>query len=295
MEENYNIVLNDHGKFTTSFDVPDCLVGHIIGRGGNTLRTIKRKTKTFINILTLNENSRITITGDTEVSVEWARSDICQIVSETRTKIKVTHFISIPLVSQSTTDNLEWFKAEILKDPPAGVTASTFQVPHKLHLTLSVFTLLDGKELIVAKQAFHQCCEDIVSKLFPKIKKYQIVVQGLGIMNDEPSSVSVLFGNAHMENPIENENLQKMVDRIAKYCHKTELAPRQKKRVKLHVSLMNIKFRGEEESKEKFDASKILEKYENFYLGTVNFDSVHLSIVGSAEEKYYEAASVFEL
>ena len=82
-------------------------------------------------------------------------------------------------------------------------------------------------------------------------KKYLIFfsskkIKGLEIMNDDPSEVDVVYGRIHCE------PLQSMAEYIVNQFTDTGFMPRQFDRIKLHVTLMNTKFRlkdaDEEES-----------------------------------------------
>lgn len=296
IEENYDIVLTKSGKFMNSFYVPSSLLSFIIGPKGSKLKSLQRTTNTLIKVPRLNEKGEVKITGDTERKVASARTQISIIVFQRKEKLPISHFISIPLIAQSIQNNLEKFKQDILKDPPRGVTESIFQNPNKLHLTISVLTLVDDEELNAAKQVLQNCYDEVISNLFPKGKKYSIIIQGLEIMNDDPSEVNVLYGNVHMKNPQENEHLQVMADKITEYYYKSSLARRQYDKVKLHATIINTSFRSPEEKKEAFDATNILQKYENYYFGAAEFNSIHLSIrFTTGESSYYEAACVIEI
>lgn len=296
IEENYDIVLTKTGKFMTSFYVPSTLLSFIIGPKGIKLKNLQRNTNTLIKVPKLNEKGEVKITGDTERKVASVRTQISMIISQRKEKLPISHFISIPLASESINNNFEKFKQEVLNDPPRGVTDSIFQNLNKLHLTISVLTLVDDEEINAAKQVLNQCYEEAISHLFPKNKKYSIILQGLEIMNDDPSEVNVLYGNIHMEDPKENENLQEMAEKIAEYYYKSSLAKRQYDRVKLHATLLNTSFRSPEEKKETFDTTNILKKYHNYYFGTAEFSSIHLSIrFTGGYSSYYETASIINI
>lgn len=295
-EENYDIVLTKTGKFMTSFYVPSSLLSFVIGPKGNKLKHLQRTTNTLIKVPRLNEKGDVKITGDTERRVASARTQICMIVFQRKDKLRISHFISIPLNSDLIKNSFEKFKQDILKDPPRGVTESIFQNPNKLHLTVSVLTLVDDEELSTAQQVLQSCYEEVLSSLFPKNKKYSIVLEGLEIMNDDPSEVNVLYGNVHMESQKENQNMQEMADKIAEYYYKSSLTRKQYDRVKLHATLLNTRFRNPDEKKEAFDATYILEKYGNYCFGIMEFNSIHLSIrFTTGDSSYYEAASVIEI
>lgn len=292
MEENYDIVLTKSGKFMTSFYVPSSLLSFIIGAKGIRLKSLQSSTHTLIKVPRLNEKGDVKITGETERAVASARTQISMIVFQRKNKLPITHFISIPMNNDTVKHGLERLKKEVLKDAPRGVTESIFQNPVKLHLTITVLTLVDDEELKAAKEVFHNCYEEVISNLFPSNKKYNIIVEGLEIMNDDPSEVNILYGKVHMNNQKDDENLQEMADAVLEYCYKSGLTQRQYDRVKLHVTLMNTNFRSAAEKKETFDATNILGKYKKYNLGNAVFDSLHLSIRSTGgDSSYYDSAS----
>lgn len=76
--------------------------------------------------------------------------------------------------------------------------------------------------------------------------------------------------------------------------------------VKLHVTLINTKYRkpSNESTPQKrrkwvkrqsFDARSIMQKYKDYYFGTCNFDSIHLSLITTkGDDGFYKAISVIK-
>lgn len=296
IEENYDIVLTKSGKFMTSFYVPSSLLSFIIGPKGSKLKSLQKNTNTVIKIPKLNETGDVKITGDTERKVASARTQISMIVFQRKDKLPVSHFVSIPMCSDSVEAKFKEFQENILRDPPRGVSRSIFQSPKKLHLTIITIKLVDEEEIEAAKQVFKKCYDEIILNLFMKNQTYNIVLQGLEIMNDDPSEVNVLYGNVHMSDKKQTEQFQEMADKIADYFYMAGLARKQYDRVKLHVTLMNTRYRNPEERNESFDAMDILKGYKDFYFGSVVFKKIHLSIrFTSGDNAYYEPALVLEI
>lgn len=126
----------------------------------------------------------------------------------------------------------------------------------------------------------------LCSPLFRNAPKLKLKLEGLEIMNDDPTDVDVLYGKVKVDIPKFNTTFQKMADQIVDTLSKKGLIRKQYENVKLHVTLMNSLFRKkmsgealrEYSRREPFDASYILEKYRNFHFGETNLDLVHLSI-----------------
>nr|XP_023020114.1 activating signal cointegrator 1 complex subunit 1-like [Leptinotarsa decemlineata]XP_023020115.1 activating signal cointegrator 1 complex subunit 1-like [Leptinotarsa decemlineata] len=294
IEENYEIVLTKSGKFMTSFYVPSALLSYIIGSKGLKLKSLQKNTNTLIKVPKLNEKGEIKITGDTERKVASARTQISMIVMQRKDKLPISHFVSIPIVSENIREKYKRFQDEILNVMPRGVTQSIFQQPEKLHLTICTLTLLDDEELHTAKQVLDTCHKEFISNILDS-KHYKIHLDGVEIMNDDPSSVNVLYGNVRMDSPEENEKLQEISDKISEYFYRSGLAKKQYDNVKLHVTLMNTSFRNSGEKQESFDATNILRKYKNYYFGSVDLKNIHLSVRFTGRNEYYESALVIDI
>ena len=98
-------------------------------------------------------------------------------------------------------------------------------------------------------------------------------------MNDDPSEVDVVYGRVHCE------PLQSMAEYIVNQFIDTGFMPRQFDRIKLHVTLMNTKFRrndaeeeSSEKSKETMDVREVLEHFGDYdFGGEVAVKDIHLS------------------
>lgn len=294
MEKNCEITLNEYGVFTTYIDVPDCLMGRIIGRRGSTLRNIQLETHSSIKI---NEG-RVKIYGGTKQVVESACHEIFRLLPGTDKFIntcnrKLGYFVSIPLISEYLKKNLETFRNDILGNPPKGVTENSFSSPHRLHLKICYTRISNEDKLTHARQILRKYYEEDVSKLFPKTKRYTLMVQGLKInVNEDPRQVSELYGKVFMEDKKEDENFQEIISKIDEYFRRVNLTFPE--RQEWQCILMSGYFQNKGNLKT-FDASDILKKYGDFCFGTAEFNSIHLSIRGTGEESYYEAAEIIEI
>lgn len=120
-------------------------------------------TGAHIKIPKQGETGDIIITGVSERDVTSARNRINMIVLQFRDKHQVTHFVSIPVVSEQMKHNFELFKSNILNGPPLrGVDETIFQKPEKLHLTIATLVLLDEVEIDTAVQAMQECKDEII-------------------------------------------------------------------------------------------------------------------------------------
>lgn len=295
IEDSYDINLTKSGKFMTSFYVPSSLLSYIIGARGVRLKGLQRSTNTLIKVPKPNEKGDVKVTGDTERNVASARTQLLMIVMKQKDKLPISHFVSIPMNPNSIREKLTQFQEQILQHPPKGVTPSIFQKPEKLHLTICTLTLVDEEEIKTAKEVLQRCYDEVISSSV-KNEKMEIVLQGLEIMNDDPSEVNVLYGTVHIAERNKREKLQEIADKIAEYYYRSGLARRQYDRVKLHVTLMNTRFRNADEKPENFDGRQILEQFGDYRFGAVVFDNIQLSVrFTTGDDQYYEPAMIIKL
>ncbi|XP_066250814.1 activating signal cointegrator 1 complex subunit 1-like [Euwallacea similis] len=295
IEQNYDIVLTKSGKFQTSFYVPSSLLPYIIGVKRARLNALQKNTNTIIKIPRINEKGDVIITGDSEGKVASARTQITIIVAQRKDKMPPTHFIAIHIDSQLIKENLLKFQKCILEKPPRGVTKSVFQKTVKIHLTVVVLTLLDEEEVEDAKKTLQTYHDEYISSVFGENQKHKVTIQGLEIMNDDPSNVYVLYAKVQMKNSQLLNKLQEMCNRISNHFYRAGLAKREFDKVKLHMTVMNTSFRESGEEKMSFDARDILDKYGDFYFGDFELRQLDLCIRGTTrsntgEPKYYDTA-----
>jgi activating signal cointegrator complex subunit 1 len=120
-------------------------------------------------------------------------------------------------------------------------------------------------------------------------------------MNDDPRMCDVLYGT------VISDNLQEICNGIYNHFVSNGLSVKKHDNVKLHVTLLNSLFRDNDDAVEKdeanrtterrtFDASKILEKYRDFYFGEIIVSEIHLSQrYSKATNGYYEATGILKL
>ncbi|XP_066597743.1 activating signal cointegrator 1 complex subunit 1 isoform X2 [Prorops nasuta] len=301
LDDDYmDIEIKPYGsRFKHTFYVPRSMLGYIIGAKHATRKKLESDTGTTIQIPKHEENSNITIIGSYQKGITSARRKIDFIIENSRFKLDMTHFISIPVNNQDIMDNFESFKMEVINNCGKNSNSAEeniFQKSKKLHLTICVFVLLDDNEKEKLVNHFIDCEENIIKPALEKTGPIKIKLQGIDCMNDDPTEVQVLYAKI-----VESEKIQSLVNEIAESFSKTGvMKPNRGKNVKLHVTLMNTKFLQEENQwrRIKFDASDILKQYENFYFGELTLNEIHLSKRSESKirrNEYYEAIAKIEL
>ncbi|KII61755.1 Activating signal cointegrator 1 complex subunit 1 [Thelohanellus kitauei] len=147
-----------------------------------------------------------------------------------------------------------------------------FTAPPKLHITLMMLVLLNDDE----KRRIAEDVEKMCSSLQPSLKNLpELTLQGLDIMNDDPTDVNVLY--ATVKDP--SNSLQNFSDTLLEKLkpHPFTVDDLNRDSVKIHVTLMKTSADKQRKTRNGFDATKILEKYQDFYFGKFSPKSIHIS------------------
>lgn len=107
---------------------------------------------------------------------------------------------------------------------------------------------------------------------------FTVRVSGLEIMNDDPSSVRVLYAL------VESDELQVFANRCFERFNKSGLGLDDFNRghVKLHMTVMNNRYRTSDAKS--FDAREILKRWSNFDFGTVECNELLLCVLGGSSK-----------
>jgi len=287
--------------FITYMEVAPVFYPFIIGKRGHVKQRIEKDTKTEINLPRSNsDDQKISILGATKTSILNTKTRI-EIICETASNtLPYTHFICIPLQNEGFVKSVATWQDEIVREsqkvPIDGFDKSILQPSKHLHLTVLMLKLFTQKDIDQALS--------ILQELKPKI--YDILstrtlmakFKGLEIMNDDPSQVDVLYLQVNETEAGDRlEKLTKLiVDNFKNYGMVTE---EQDRRVKLHVTLMNSRYRkseGEKYQRETFNAHPIISKHENMDFGTYRLECIHLSQRGSFDKTgFYQCLDKVDL
>ncbi|KAF5285750.1 hypothetical protein FQR65_LT02278 [Abscondita terminalis] len=299
LEHKFAITKSDN-NISTSFQLPSIYYIRLRNFPDFCLKKLELETRTKISMPGGGDDGHIVISGDNEPDVVSARHEVQSVVGEIRER-QAAQFISIPVHSEEVQKNFELFKVEILNgDPIHGLDESIFQSSLKLHLTIVVFALMDSFEKDEAIAALSACKTEVIEPLASSHGPYKIKVSGINCMNDNVAKANILYANAKIEHEGDDDLLQKIANAISEYFYEKGLIIQYKENVKLHVTLINIKYRRSSSQstpkksrwyfkKQPFNATSILEKYKDFYFGESVFDSIHLSHMSSqGEDGFYK-------
>lgn len=294
----YEIKTNDQGKLFTSFRLPRAYCAKLSKCRRLDLKTLEGSTSTHISIPT---SGNLVITGESEEKIVEARDEIHAMLGDLRDQTVALQFVSIPTLSTEIVENFTKFKDNILGDEIEGMHESIFQSPLKLHLTVVVFALMDDHEKLEATKALQDYKNMILDPLIRKAGPAKIKISGIDCMNRNLKKVDILFANATIVNENEEFNLQQLVNGLSDHFYERGLVRKYQDNVKLHMTLINTKYRKIPDSPKKkrwgkrqsVDATKIMEKYKDFYFGECDLNSIHLSLIGSVgSDGFYEPISI---
>ncbi|XP_062383125.1 activating signal cointegrator 1 complex subunit 1 [Sardina pilchardus] len=274
--------------FRCAIDIPSVLHKYIIGKKGETRKRLESETKTSINIPKQGVEGPVVITGAQKASVASAVTRLELLIESFRRKQPFTHFLSFALNHPSIQEGFLRFKEEVLEQcsQDAGVDASIFQNPAKLHLTVGTLALLSEAEVQQASELLNQCQEFI--RDLTEGKPLPLVVSGIEYMNDDPSMVDVLYAKVQVKDG--SDTLQVIADRLVEHFASSGLMVKEWDRVKLHGTVMNTLFRkdpsaedkgshGKQNTKDReaFDARNVLQTFGAYRFGAFELNCVQIS------------------
>ncbi|XP_026757282.2 activating signal cointegrator 1 complex subunit 1 isoform X2 [Galleria mellonella] len=292
-EDEFEIIMMDNNRYSTSMHVSKHYIGSIIGKKGAMKMRIERDTKTDIKIPRQGQTGYIMIYGPSASNVKAARRRVNIIVMSSRMKQKSTHFISIPMNSPDIIKNFENFKEIVLRDNSSrDLEESLFIKAQKLHITVGVMCLMDNEERLYVSKLFTEAKEKIIMPLIRDHLPLRIRLKGLSYMNDDPRSIDVLYGLVQ-EEAAPTGLLQNLTDALVEYFYKAGFMEKEygREHVKMHVTLINSKYRSrsseattaEDKWKDRrkpritFDGSEILKKFADYDFGVTELTDIHLS------------------
>jgi len=265
-------------------DIPTFYCRFIIGQDHEKRKEIERRTKTTIQLPPKGGTSGdIVITGRDKSGVIAARVKINTIIEMNRGDQPADHFISIKLHCEEVSKSFAEFKNEVLRLNARGVDGSIFQRAERLHLTITLLTLLNDAELQASEVQLNSIVNDLqVKHLKGSGNELKLRLQGIEYMNDDPGEVDVLY--AKVQPLDEAHDVQSFVDELVETLISEGYLKKQYDRVKLHATIMNTLFRDSERetSRKKkritFDAQPILELFSEYFFGEIVVGSLDVCI-----------------
>ena len=313
IEDVLDITELSDGKYETEVTVPSVFYKYIIGKQGRTKQMIENDTKAKIFIPKQGIEGPIKIQAATKRSLSSAKRRIEVIAWSNRQNEEPTHFIGIALSSDVTQQKVAEFKHDVLHTcaNSEGVEESIFQMPIKMHLTLSMLRLFSDKEEREAMLHLEKIVEKCKSSLANRSPLPNIVLRGIDCMNDDHSSVDVIYARVSTED--NSQVLQKFADSLVHemIAQIPDLVKEERRTdVKLHATVMNSKWRRDDrairtssatgrsrrQARISFDATKIFKEYNNYDFGSCKLTEVMLLDRREKDKSgFYKCTKSFQL
>jgi len=154
---------------------------------------------------------------------------------------------------------------------------------------LKLLTPLEETKAIDVLQHSSANCYDIVGT-----SSLIVQLQGLEIMNDDPTAVDVLYIKVK---EIGSKRLLKLHEFLEQALGEAQLGSgRPEDSLKLHVTLAKSKF-GDHSKRVSFDASGVLKAYADFDFGQYRLEGIHLSTRSEFDEQtgYWKSLVTIDL
>ena len=303
------------GEYELALPVPSVFFKYIIGKGGATKRSIEQGTRCTLIIPKRGEDEApIVILGANKRQILSAKQRIEILVWSNRNKEGITHFIGIAInKEQQVIEKFEDFKSQVLRDFK-DIDEQLFQESFKLHLTLPVLYLFTAS----AERTAVACIRETIDILKTKLgtPPSLIKLQGLEAMNDDYSSVNVLYSKVSLVDGspwlqefadcLQEELMKKLPDNVKELHSNCS-------NVKLHMTLMNSNYKMEESTdtsdtskgnryqlqrkKYSFDARGIFQKFSDFDFRQFKLSEVHLLSIKEPRDSngFYKCIDSFSL
>eukprot|EP01025_Chloroclados_australasicus_P064066 TRINITY_DN8512_c2_g1_i2.p1 TRINITY_DN8512_c2_g1~~TRINITY_DN8512_c2_g1_i2.p1 ORF type:complete len:369 (+),score=69.33 TRINITY_DN8512_c2_g1_i2:120-1226(+) len=302
-------VTEEKGWQVTRISCDSALYGFIIGRGGYNKKRIETETKARLIFpdpkQQKEQGGEIVIKGKSRETISRARARVEAIIEDalqdSRT-LDYTHFISVPMATQTSINAFTAFKEAVLSDETAeacSIEDSIFQAPHHLHLTVCMLKLYSDERRLKAKQVLDEVKGEIAQIVGNKPLKVQLAT--LEYMNDDPSEMNVLY--MQVKETDRGDRLQRVCNVVVGALARAGIALLQDvKEVKMHVTVINTRYRrGQKEDGDRkripFDGRNLLQQYTDVDLGEHFVTTLHLSQRGKYDEKsgYFYCAHRIQL
>ena len=304
-------------EMTATFACPPEYHKFFIGRQGATKSRLEAETGCTLRIPEAG-SSGVTIAGPTDAAVESMIGRLEILAMTAKQSLPPTHFLSFPLARRDAGgrgdgmdchDALEALRTKALVHGQrcAGFAPGMVTRTARFHLTLAVLKLYSPAEVRKASA--------VLAELAPAFRRAVsacgdgagIELEGLEIMNDDPSMVDVLYVKVG-EGP-GTEALRKICIAALSALLTAGLLSSEEAEAqwlmddeglllppKLHATLVNTKRRAAGAKRETFDASPMLQSLGKEYLGICPLEGseVHLSEMaggGGGADGYYKSAA----
>lgn len=291
------------GVFVSRYSADCALFPILIGRGGSAKKQMEEASGAQI-IFPPQQQSRnvVQVKGK-------SRAAVCKGCLRLRLAIDsalqsrlldYNFFLSFPLANPLSVQKFIAFRHAVTSDTAfsaSGLDPSSFMTPEHLHLTIAMLKLYSDEARYRAQMLLKKLQPQILELLAGPL---QVHLQGLEIMNDDPSSIDVLYLQVHEVGP--GNRLEQLCEKLVQeFASNGLLSPQDIRPVKLHATVINTRYAMRKAEagaqRQQFDGRLLLQKLSSLDLGVVTLPAVHLSQRGSFDKEtgYYSSLAVMQL
>jgi activating signal cointegrator complex subunit 1 len=274
---NTNVVQFEGGSFTLKMKIAPIFFKFLIGKRGATKERLQKETGATILIPSKQNSSseEVIIRGPTENAIENARTRIEIILESAKKKMEPTHFLSIPLNAPEIQSKLEAFFKELKEkfydneaNRPLGFDPSIIINPKTFHLTIVMLKLFTNEEIERVVNFMKKISQQVYDML--ETRSLLLKLQGLEIMNDDPSAVDILYLKVQ---EVGGNRLERLCQFLVESLEKEELIDKQAHQVKLHATLLNTRHRQNEPEDQKTESRNDTKQKTNEFTKRISFDA----------------------
>lgn len=278
--------------FLVKLHIPPLFQSFVVGGQHSRRKNLEKEFNCHIKFPTYGTNSSlVSVKASSKLDLLNVCRRISWVVLTARSRCQPTHFICLPANTPSIQDSFNNFRDTVLKLAAAtkssdfdGVELSVFHKSSTLHFTLVTLVLADEAEVARANDILKSFCDSSEGRLLFSSGPLQLTLKGLEYMNDDPSSVHVLY--AKVADTPEFQRFQRISDALHALFTKHNLISKthsQDVSVKLHMTLMNSRLKAEKEGRSvddrrPFSIVGILREMKNYcFAENYLFDCIYLS------------------
>ncbi|EFO91858.1 hypothetical protein CRE_08549 [Caenorhabditis remanei] len=281
--EDERITVVGGKKWMATIQVPACFIGKLIGMNRRALNSLENDTQCRVKTPRREQKDKpCEITSI--ISLECVQRCLDRIeifVDDARKSSRPTHFVAFSCDHSEIQQNFEVFKKLVMDSDEFHESTRNpqlFTKTSRLHLTISVVRLFDELDMKKMEEAFRVIHDEIK----PLLDSAPLIadIQGIDMMNDDPSQVSVIYAKIKGEKVQKIANLvsRRLMELLGGNSGNSEDVVADSEDVKLHMTLMNSRYvtqqSDKKNSKNSFNAKKMLEELKELHFGTIQINEV---------------------
>ncbi|VDP93372.1 unnamed protein product [Echinostoma caproni] len=212
-------ILQEGNNFVCRLRVPTMFHGFVVGRQHATLKTMEKEFNCQIKIPSRSSGScEILLKSTNQFNIRNACRRIRWLEYKARGLSRPTHFFSMRANMSPVQSAFETFREKALELAQGdtvgdfrGVVPDVFYSSEHLHFTIAVLLLADVTEVSTTCDLLKEFVQSVEGLSLLADGPFKLTIQGLQFMNDDPSSVDVLYAEVRYTGRLHHSDLPNMV------------------------------------------------------------------------------------